>query len=42
MLTFMLAPGVVFSDATDWTVARKAMAIVWLVAIDSLVILALI
>jgi hypothetical protein len=38
MLTLSLGLGVAFSDAKDWTVVRKTMAIVWLLALDALII----
>lgn len=39
MLTLSLGFGIASSDAKDWTIAKKALAITWLAVLDMLIVI---
>jgi hypothetical protein len=34
----MIGPGVLMSDASDWTITKKAIAVGWMACIDILIL----
>jgi hypothetical protein len=42
MITLSLGLGVALSDAKDWTVIKKIIAMLWLAVIDSAIVMAVV
>lgn len=37
MITLCLGPAVMTSDASDWTLTKKAVAVTWMICIDIII-----
>ena len=37
MITLCLSPGVLMSDASDWTKTKKAIAVAWMICLDIII-----